>query len=186
MRRSPSAACTALLVLMPATGLAQSGGPTVAIDITAADIQATLDSPDGGIDRQIRILDMGVYNLAVGIIHRGANAGDGPVTGIIHSQVTETYYITSGTGELVTGGTMVNGRDLPRESEVVRILNGPTSFGANEGGRHRTVSEGDVIVIPAGVFHGWGGIPDHVTYLSVRPDPDKVLEAGYVNPAVER
>jgi len=24
--------------------------------------------------------------------------------------------------------------------------------------------------------------PDHVTYLSVRPDPDRVLPAGYVYP----
>ena len=113
---------------------------------------------------------MGVYNLGGrGSFTVGLTPVMAPSLASSHSQVTETYYITSGTGELVTGGTMVNGRDLPRESEVVRILNGPTSFGANEGGRHRTVSEGDVIVIPAGVFHGWGGIPDHVTYLSVRP-----------------
>ena len=81
-----------------------------------------------------------------------------------------------------SGGPTV---ELPPESQVVRILNGPTSFGANEGGRHRTVSEGDAIIIPAGVFHGWIDIEDHVTYLSVRPDPDKVLPAGYVNPVVE-
>ena len=176
----------ALLAVLPATALAQtSGGPTVAIDITAADIQATLDSPEGGIDRQIRIVDMSAYNLAVGIIHRGATTRDGPVMGITHSQVAETYYITSGSGTLVTGGRMVNARELPPESQVVRILNGPTSFGANEGGRQRTVHEGDVIIIPAGVFHGWTDIEDHVTYLSVRPDPDKVLPAGYVNPVVE-
>ena len=27
---------------------------------------------------------------------------------------------------------------------------------------------------------------DHVTYLSIRPDPDKVLPAGYVNPVLEK
>ena len=108
----------ALLAVLPATALAQtSGGPTVAIDITAADIQATLDSPEGGIDRQIRIVDMGAYNLAVGIIHRGATTRDGPVMGITHSQVAETYYITSGSGTLVTGGRMVNARELPPESQ---------------------------------------------------------------------
>ena len=41
-----------------------------------------------------------------------------------------------------------------------------------------------MVVIPAGVLHGWIEVPDHVTYLSVRPDPLKVLPAGYVNPAI--
>jgi quercetin dioxygenase-like cupin family protein len=54
------------------------------------------------------------------------------------------------------------------------------------GGVRRTVSAGDVVVIPAGVLHGWVEIPDHVKYLSVRPDPDRVLPAGYVNPTIAR
>ena len=178
--------CGLLVTLSPITEHAQMG-PTSAIDIPLSDIEAVLAVPDGGTDRQIRIVDMGSYNLAVGVIHRGATEGSGgPVRGITHSQVTETYVITSGTGTLVTGGTMTDVRELPATSAVVRILNGPTQFGTNEGGRARSVATGDVIIIPAGVFHGWTDIADHVTYLSVRPDPDKVLEAGYVNPAVRR
>ena len=39
---------------------------------------------------------------------------------------------------------------------------------------------------PKGVPHGWSEIPEGgVTYLSVRPDPKKVLEHGYVNPAIK-
>jgi quercetin dioxygenase-like cupin family protein len=44
---------------------------------------------------------------------------------------------------------------------------------------------GDISVIPAGVAHGWTDITSEVTYLSVRPDPKKVLEHGYVNPALK-
>ena len=44
---------------------------------------------------------------------------------------------------------------------------------------------GDIIIIPAGVPHGWAEIPDHVDYLSVRPDPDRVLKP-YVHPAVAK
>ena len=29
-------------------------------------------------------------------------------------------------------------------------------------------------------------IADHVDYLSVRPDPDRVLAAGYVNPMIKK
>ena len=41
----------------------------------------------------------------------------------------------------------------------------------------RDVKVGDIIIIPAGVPHGWTKIPDHVDYLSFRPHPDRVLEA---------
>lgn len=186
MRCGTAVLLTLALALAPARALAQTGGPGVAIDIPDADIEAVLDSPEGGTDRQIRIVDMGGYNLAVGVIHREATEDDGgPVRGIIHSRVTETYVVRSGSGTLVTGGTITDPVELPPSSEVVRILNGPTTYGPNEGGRARRVSAGDVIIIPAGVFHGWTDIEDHVTYLSVRPDPDKVLDAGYVNPAVQ-
>jgi quercetin dioxygenase-like cupin family protein len=58
-------------------------------------------------------------------------------------------------------------------------------IGNFSGGDERVVSPGDVIVIPAGVPHGWVEIPDHVDYLSVRPDPDRVLPVGFVNQAVQ-
>jgi hypothetical protein len=46
------------------------------------------------------------------------------------------------------------------------------------------VKVGDIIIIPENVPHGWTGVTDHVTYLSVRPDPKKVLQTGYVHPAI--
>jgi quercetin dioxygenase-like cupin family protein len=48
------------------------------------------------------------------------------------------------------------------------------------------VKTGDVIIIPEGVPHGFSAIPDHVTYLSIRPDLKKVLQHGYVNPALKK
>lgn len=185
--RVPTVLCLfgLLAALSPTPGHTQ-GGPTSAIDIPASDIAAVVAVESRIPDRQIRIVDMGSYNLAVGVIHRGATQGSGgPVGGIMHSLVTETYVVISGSGTLVTGGTITNGRELPPTSEVVRILNGPSQSGTTDGGRSRTVAVGDVIIIPAGVFHGFSYIPDHITYLSVRPDPNKVLEAGYVNPAVQ-
>ena len=46
--------------------------------------------------------------------------------------------------------------------------------------------DGRVYIIPAGVPHGWTDITDHVDYLSVRPDPDRVLPKDYVNPAIKK
>jgi uncharacterized protein YjlB len=34
---------------------------------------------------------------------------------------------------------------------------------------------GDVIIIPAGTGHLFTEIPDHITYMMVRVDPDKVV-----------
>ena len=45
---------------------------------------------------------------------------------------------------------------------------------------------GDVVIIPAGVYHGFSEVADHIEYVSVRPDLDKVLPAGYVNPALAK
>jgi len=113
----------------------------------------------------------------------GAAAG-----GIYHEGQTETYIIVSGTGTLVTGGKIVNGRKSPPESEVTKVLNGPSCSGAIAGADvvRKVVKTGDIIVIPAGVPHGWENIIDHVDYLSVRPDPERVLAAGYVNPALQK
>src|SRR4029079_9517345 len=85
--------------------------------------------------------------LAVGVVARGklapapaaaatpANAqpacgqqragATGP-NGIYHDSTAETYIVTSGSGTLITGGTIVNGRRSPADSEVTTILNGPS------------------------------------------------------------
>jgi hypothetical protein len=112
----------------------------------------------------------------------------GAANGIAHDGQTETYVIISGGGTLVTGGHIANGRRSAADSDVTRILNGPSCSGIIAGPDvvSKQVKTGDVIIIPAGVPHGWSQIPDHVDYLSVRPDPDRVLPRDYVNPAIRK
>jgi len=106
---------------------------------------------------------------------------------IAHDQTTETYIIVSGGGTLVTGGKIVNENRSAPDSEVTKVLNGPSCSGPTIGNVvKKVVKTGDIIVIPAGVPHGWTDITDHVDYLSVRPDPDKVLQHGYVHPAMKK
>jgi quercetin dioxygenase-like cupin family protein len=85
---------------------------------------------------------------------------------------------------LITGTEIEGPVPLEADSEVVKVAVGPSHRATFMGGQRRTVAAGDVVVIPAGVLHGWVEIPEQVTYLSVRPDPDRVLPAGYVNPAI--
>lgn len=105
---------------------------------------------------------------------------------ISHDSTAETYIVISGSGTLVTGGTIVDGRRSAPDSEVTTTLNGPSCSGDVTGDQVLTpVKVGDIAVIPAGVAHGWTGITTEVIYLSVRPDPKHVLpKAGYKYPGL--
>jgi hypothetical protein len=200
-----------VIALCPAVAFAQS--PRAATYITDEEVKKVNSLP--GVDRTIRVVDIGNEHLAVGIIHRGPSgggAGRGAAApaapaapaepcaeqastppanatpgGIAHDSQTEGYVIVSGGGTLVTGGHIVNGRKSAPDSEVTRVLNGPSCGGMIAGADvvKRVVKTGDIIIIPAGVPHGWTDITDHVDYLSIRPS-DHILEAGYVNPAIKK
>ncbi|HVG83694.1 MAG TPA: hypothetical protein VM820_04220 [Vicinamibacterales bacterium] len=116
-----------------------------------------------------------------------AAAAAGTASGIAHDAQTETYIIVSGGGTLVTGGHIVNGRRSAPDGPVTLVLNGPSCSGRIEGADvvKKAVKTGDIIIIPAGVPHGWTDITDHVDYLSVRPDPERVLKP-YLNPALKK
>jgi mannose-6-phosphate isomerase-like protein (cupin superfamily) len=109
----------------------------------------------------------------------------GTPTGLFHESQTEGYYIISGAGTMVTGGRIVNGRKSAADAAVTTTLNGPSCSGSIMGPDvvTREVKVGDIIIIPAGVPHGWSTIPDHVDYLSFRPS-QRVLTAGYVHPSI--
>jgi mannose-6-phosphate isomerase-like protein (cupin superfamily) len=118
---------------------------------------------------------------------QAATSPAGTPTGLLHDSQTEGYVIVSGGGTMVTGGHIINGRRSLPDSEVTKVLNGPSCSGMIGGADvvRRVVKTGDVIIIPAGVPHGWSEIADHVDYLSIRPS-DHILEAGYVNPSIKK
>ena len=107
-------------------------------------------------------------------------------TGIFHDDTAESYVVISGSATLITGGSIVNGRRSAPDNEVTTILNGPSCSGTMVGYTSREIKMGDIIIIPEGVPHGFSAVPDHVTYLSIRPDLNKVLQHGYVNPALKK
>ena len=166
-----------------APGQGAGAPPAYAFDIPKSDVDLLLKDHPGG-DKQIRVVDMGKYNMGVGIIHRGPTndkPGD-PIHVLYHDYTAETYIIVSGGGILTTGGVI----DQKKASNgMPNVMNGPGGGGiAGRGAYSRKVTTGDIIIIPTGVAHGWSQITDHVDYLSVRPDPDRVLPAGWVYPTL--
>jgi mannose-6-phosphate isomerase-like protein (cupin superfamily) len=174
--------------LVAAPSVAQNTAHPV-IGITAAEIQQVLKhqgSEGAGTDRQIKVADLGDYRLGVGVLYRGPTKPGAPVAAISHSKVTEAFYVISGSGTLVTGMAVDNARDFPAETEFVRLAVGPSAGGVFKGGDRRPIGPGDVVIVPAGVPHGFDDITDHLTYLSIRPDLAGVLPPNYVHPALRK
>ena len=177
-----------LLAVTATAGLAQDKAPpTLASDITAAQVQAILAEPTGGGDRQMRVVDMGKYNVSVGVLRREKTTPGAPVSAVNHAHVTEVYYVISGSGTLLTGGTVENVKPFPADTDVVKVAVGASNIATfKQAAQTRKVGPGDIIIIPPGVYHGFTDVADHVDYVSVRPDPDKVLPAGYAHPLLKK
>jgi quercetin dioxygenase-like cupin family protein len=63
----------------------------------------------------------------------------------------------------------------PATEETVRLFNGPGNNGETvRNGVTYQLKPGDVVIIPAGTGHWFTKIDDHIDYLMVRIDPDKV------------
>jgi mannose-6-phosphate isomerase-like protein (cupin superfamily) len=124
-------------------------------------------------DQQVRAVDIGRSNVDIGIVYRRTLSGESPVAE--HDLVSEVYHIIDGSATLVTGADIVDMKRRPATNENVRMLNGPGSNGTSiRNGATYQLKAGDVIVIPAGVGHWFTKIDDHIRYLMVRIDPDKV------------
>lgn len=124
-------------------------------------------------DQQVRALDIGKINVDIGIVYRRALTAENPVAE--HDLVSEVYHVIDGSATLVTGPDIVDPKRRPATNENVRLLNGPGSNGTSiRNGATYHLKPGDVIVIPAGVGHWFTKIDDHIRYLMVRIDPDKV------------
>ena len=126
-------------------------------------------------DQQVRDVEIGKAHIGIGVVHRGKLASPAPESVAEHDQVSEVYHIIEGTATLMLGPDIVGAKRRPATLETVRLFNGPGSNGASiRNGVSYDLKAGDVVVIPAGTGHWFTKIDDHVTYLMVRIDPDKV------------
>jgi mannose-6-phosphate isomerase-like protein (cupin superfamily) len=175
--------CLVLYGAVCAVAFAQAN---LATDIKASEIQAVVDAPNLGTDRQIKVVDIGTHNVAVGVLRRAKTTPGAPVAAISHTEVTEVYYVVSGSGTLLTGGTVENAKPAPADSEIVKVAVGPSNNAVfKEPAQKRKLEAGDMVIIPAGVYHGFTDVTDHIEYVSVRSDPKHVLPAGYLSPPLK-
>ena len=87
------------------------------------------------------------------------NHREGPGQVEVHDTETDIFYIVDGTATIVTGGTMVGGKQTAagqhRGTDVT-------------GGETRRLQKGDVMVIPAGIPHWFKEVSPTINYLTVK------------------
>ena len=126
-------------------------------------------------DQQARDVEIGKAHIGIGVVHRGKLAAPAPESVAEHDQVSEVYHIIDGAATLMLGPDIIGAKRRPATLETVRLFNGPGSNGSSiRNGVSYDLKPGDVVVIPAGTGHWFTKIDDHIDYLMVRIDPDKV------------
>ena len=204
----------ALVAVVVPSPMSAQASTKPAVYITAEEIATVHKTP--GVDRTVRVVDIGPEHFSVGTIHRGktgAPAAGGPPAappaapaaapvpcgetgpapaagaprGLYHELQTEGYLITSGAGTMVTGGHIVNGRKSAPDAEVTTTLNGPSCSGA--------IAGSDVVfkeVKTGDVVIIPQGVPHGWSNIPDHVDymsfrpSGPTLTAGYVHPSIKK
>lgn len=77
----------------------------------------------------------------------------------VHTKETDIFYVVDGEATIVTGGTMVGGKETqPNQLRGTSI----------DGGETYHLKKGDSITIPAGVPHWFKDVPQSIQYFTVK------------------
>src|SRR6185436_12920938 len=127
------------------------------------------------VDQRVRAVDIGKSNIGIGLVYRGKLTAPTANSVAEHDQVSEVYYIIDGTATLVLGPDITNRARRPANERTVVERNGPGNNGSDvKNGVTYQLKKGDIVIIPAGTGHWFTKIDDHINYMMVRIDPDKV------------
>jgi len=138
--------------------LAMAGAQAFAIDQTIA------QSSMAGVahfraDQVTKAFEKGMPLLEIANYKIHASHRDAPGIAEVHSKDTDIIYMLGGSATFVTGGTVVEGENI--ESDEIR---GSKIIG----GESRSLSKGDVIVVPHGTPHWFKEINGPLDYYVVK------------------
>lgn len=129
-----------------AVALMMTGAGTPAVSYFDHDKVAAALAKGGSLLTQSDLTAQGSHRVAPGQVE-------------VHDKETDIFYVTDGEATIVTGGTMIGGK----QKSPGQMLG--TSI---EGGETHHLSKGDVMVIPAGTPHWFKDVPKSISYFVVK------------------
>ena len=149
---------------------------TVVTEATLEEAEAAAPA-DRVSDQPIVHVESAEGRLGIGVVHRPAIAPGSPIEAIRHHKQSEVYRVMAGRGILVTSRSMEAPEPYDPDGYVVKNLVGPSDGGIiTEIDDAQPIEAGDIVIIPAGVAHGFSEISEPITYMVVRVDPERLVE----------
>ena len=176
-----------LLVITAATtalvSVAISAGSEIRLPATflsATDISKVVKgmSPTAATDEPLRTVDAGAANVGIFVVHRPQEADQGCTIEhdtLVNDKTASIFFVLEGAGTIVTGGKLANPTPITSGDPDLKLLGTGSRGSGIQDGESRRITAGDVVIIPAGVPHGFSAIEQSITYQVVRIDSGKVL-----------
>lgn len=165
-------------IVLPLGAMADDHYKVATIIASATLEEAKAAAPaDSVSDQPIVHVESAEGRLGIGVVHRPVIARGAPIEAIQHHKQSEVYRVMAGRGVLVTARTMDSTESYDPDGYVVKNLVGPSDGGIiTEIDHSQPIAAGDIVIIPAGVAHGFSEISEPITYMVVRVDPERLVE----------
>lgn len=166
------------VLLLVSTAFADDTDFLKATILTAESLEtAMVEAPTDRVsDQPMTHVESAEGRLGIGVVHRPIIVAGRPIAAIRHHKQSEVYRVMAGSGTLVTSKTMTENNELAADGYVVTNLTGPSDTGIIvDIENSQAIGEGDIVIIPAGLAHGFSEITEAITYMVVRIDPERLV-----------
>jgi mannose-6-phosphate isomerase-like protein (cupin superfamily) len=148
--------------------------------LTAATISQVIKGmpANAALDEALRTVDGGTANIGIFIVHRPQEPDQGCTIEhdtLVNDRTTSIFLVLDGAGTLVTGGKLTNPAPLSSDDPDLKLVGSGSRGKGIQNGQSRRIGKGDVVIIPAGVPHGFSALEKSITYQVVRVDSAKIL-----------
>jgi len=176
--KSLASGILAIVVSLPQLASAQAEYKVATVIRSAVLESAKEAAPaDSVSDQPVSHVESAEGRLGIGVVHRPVIEAGGPIEAIQHHKQSEVYRVMAGSGTLVTSTAMSGSSPMDPDGYVVRSLTGPSDLGVITAVENsELIGPGDVVIIPAGVAHGFSEITEPITYMVVRIDPERLVQ----------
>jgi hypothetical protein len=154
--------------------------------LTRADVNSVASqlSPIYTDDEPVRVVDAGAYRIGLFVVGRPKRraprlpSSDGAIAvteGLALPNVTAIVRILKGSGTFLTGGSLVDPKPIASDDPDLAVIGRDLRSTRIRGGETRLVKEGDIVIVPASVPHGFSTIDEPLVYEVIRIDTAKTL-----------